>query len=197
MADVDVRGGHRRPRPNPLMPANVEPATRHPDAAAPGTPVPVHNPRCYGCGPEHPAGLRLETVIGEGVTVVGALAVTDQHEGARGLAHGGLLAAAVDEVLGALGWLLLTPMVTGRLLTEYLHPVPVGTSLRIEGRIDGMAGRQVFASAEVLDEQGRVVMLASAVFVMVPLEHFRRHGRPSSSERPADDAAAAAVDISP
>jgi acyl-coenzyme A thioesterase PaaI-like protein len=98
------------------------------------------------------------------------------HQGAPGLAHGGALAAAVDEVLGALGWLLRVPMVTGRLQAEYLRPVPVGAEVAVAARVLGADGRRVFCAAEGA-VAATTVLRAFAVFVQVPREHFDRHGR--------------------
>ena len=99
---------------------------RHPDAPAPGTVLGQHYARCYGCGDEQEHGLHLKTTIGEEHTVYARFTVTDAHQGAPGLAHGGLLACEFDEALGAtIGHLLRQPAVTGRLETDFVRPVPV------------------------------------------------------------------------
>lgn len=145
-----------------------------------------------GCGRDHPTGLRLSVTAGEGLTVQGTFAVTDHHQGAPGLAHGGLVALAMDEVLGGLGWLLRTPMVTGRLQVEYVRPVPVGTALALSARVDGTSGRRIFsqarAHADSLD--GDLLARAFAVFVAVPIEHFRTHGRAEVVDAAVDAARA-------
>jgi acyl-coenzyme A thioesterase PaaI-like protein len=132
-----------------------------------------------GCGSEHPTGLRMHVVAGPDVTVDGRFTVGDYHQGAPGLAHGGLVALAMDEVLGGLGWLLRTPMVTGRLQVEYLRPVPVGTALALHAEVDGVDGRRIFshATAHVDEPDGAMLARAFAVFVAVDIEHFRQHGR--------------------
>jgi acyl-coenzyme A thioesterase PaaI-like protein len=128
---------------------------------------------------------------GEGLTVTGRVTLTEHHQGAPGLAHGGLLAVALDEVIGGLGWLLQTPMVTGRLQVEYLRPVQTGRTLALRSQVVGVEGRRIFcratarlASSEPTDPPGEVVARAHGVFVAVPLEHFRTHGRPvAATER--------------
>jgi acyl-CoA thioesterase FadM len=85
---------------------------------------------------------------------------------------------ALDEVLGGLGWLLQTPMVTGRLQVEYLRPVPVDTDLHLESQVVAVEGRRIFCHAtmrEAGDAQQPDLARAFAVFVAVPLEHFRTH----------------------
>jgi acyl-coenzyme A thioesterase PaaI-like protein len=125
-------------------------------------------------------GLAMQMVAGDGLTVTAEVTLTDHHQGAPGLVHGGLVAVALDEVLGGLGWLLQTPMVTGRLQVEYLRPVPVGTDLHLESQVVAVEGRRIFCQAtmrEAGDGQRRDLARAFAVFVAVEVEHFRRHGR--------------------
>lgn len=108
--------------------------------------------------------------------------VGEAHQGAPGLAHGGIVAAAFDEVLGSLHWILGIPWVTGQLLVDYLRPVPVGTHLSLTAQADAMIGRRVFCSGAAVgsvtgDGTGEQDVLATAagVFVTVEVEHFRRH----------------------
>lgn len=133
---------------------------------------------CVGCGADHPAGLHLRVVAGEGMTMVSTLEVGDFHQGAPGLAHGGVIATAMDEAMGALNRLLLVPVVTVHLEVDYVRPVPVGTTLHIRTEIVGQVGRKVYTSARgCLDaEDGPVAVEAAALFLQVPLEHFVEHG---------------------
>jgi acyl-coenzyme A thioesterase PaaI-like protein len=149
----------------------------HPDVKA-GERIGPHYARCFGCGGDHPTGLHLEAVTAEGLTVAARFTVTDVHQGAPGLAHGGVLAAAMDEALGMVVWLLRKPYVTGRLETDYLRPVPVGATLHIRTRCTGVSGRKAYLEAEahVGAPDGPVAVRGAALFVEVPLEHFTRHG---------------------
>ena len=82
------------------------------------------------------------------MNLTGQFVVTDQHQGAPGLAHGGLLALAFDEALGKLMWLLRAPAVTARLETDFMKPVPIGSTLFITAEIVGQEGRKVYSKAE-------------------------------------------------
>jgi acyl-coenzyme A thioesterase PaaI-like protein len=160
-------------------PVQVERPERHPDAPEPGTRFGPHYAHCFGCGDETEGGLRLATEMGQDATIIAQFTVTDAHQGAPGLAHGGLLACAFDEALGStVGQLLRRPAVTGKLETDFLRPVPVGSTLHINGRLDGIAGRKVYASADgMLDApDGPVALRARALFVIVEFSHFVQHG---------------------
>lgn len=143
-----------------------------------GTAIPSHYRWCFGCGDDHPTGLHLRLSAGAGLSVVGEFTVTEHHQGAPGLAHGGLLAAAFDEVLGACNWLLAHPAVTARLETDFRRPVPVGAVLWIAAEITGALGRKVWtrATGRLGGPDGPVAVTAAALFLQVPLEHFRDHG---------------------
>ncbi|SDU74308.1 PaaI family thioesterase [Jiangella alkaliphila] len=171
---------------------------RHPDAPAPGSTIASHYRMCVGCGPDHPTGLHVTVVAGEGLTVAGTFTVTDDHQGAPGLAHGGILSLAFDEVLGSLIWLIGKPAVTGHLETSYRRPVPVGTTLHIGAAVDRGEGRKIFMSAVGRENapDGPVSVTASAVFVVVPPTHFTDHGRPVAASE-LSQAAAKVAEVNP
>jgi len=149
-----------------------------------------HYRQCFGCGPDHPTGLHLALTAGEGCRIHAALTITEHHQGAPGLAHGGLLAAAFDEALGTVTWLLRVPVVTVHLETDYRTPVPVGSVVHIDAECFAVASRKIYSRAIGRigstdpggGELGPVAIEARAVFVSVPLEHFRANGRAADIE---------------
>lgn len=121
----------------------------------------------------------MRVVAGPALDVTAEFEVTEHHQGAPGLAHGGLLAAACDEALGALNWLLQAPAVTARLETDFRRPVPVGSIIHLDAQIVGVLGRKVYTRGigRLADADGPVVVTAAALFIQVPIEHFIEHGR--------------------
>jgi acyl-coenzyme A thioesterase PaaI-like protein len=152
---------------------------KHPNAPEPGTKLGSHYSRCFGCGDDALGGLRVSSTVGEGLSVTTEFTVTDNHQGAPGLAHGGLLALAFDEALGAVNWLIGAIAVTGRLETDYLLPVPVGTTLHITAQCDGVSGRKIYTSAvgRLDGPDGDVAVRATAIFIQVGVDHFLENGR--------------------
>jgi acyl-coenzyme A thioesterase PaaI-like protein len=118
--------------------------------------------------------LHLTAHAGEGQTLTAQFTVTENHQGAPGLAHGGLLTLAFDEAFGKLMWLLRAPAVTARLETDFILPVPVGTKLYIEAQITGQVNRRVYSQAQghLNSPDGPVAIKASALFVIVTMQHF-------------------------
>ena len=138
-------------------------------------PLPSHYARCFGCGPEHPTGLHLSMEGDEaGNRVRGSFTVTEHHQGAPGLAHGGVIAAAVDEGMGYLLWVVQHPAVTAHLEVDYVKPVPVGSRLDLEAQLDGLEGRKINASLTG-SVDGEIAVRARALFMKVSVEHFIPH----------------------
>jgi acyl-coenzyme A thioesterase PaaI-like protein len=100
--------------------------------------------------------------------------VSENHQGAPGLAHGGLLSLAFDEALGKLMWLLRAPAVTARLETDFIKPVPMGSKLFITAEITGQVNRKVYCSAvgRLNSPDGDIAVRAAALYVIVPMTHF-------------------------
>ena len=184
-------------------PADAVIPTPHPDAPQPGSKLGSHYSKCFGCGEDAVGGLHVQTTVGEGVSVTTEFTVTENHQGAPGLAHGGLLALAFDEALGSVNWLLHAIAVTGRLETDYLKPVPVGTTLFIEARCDGVHGRKIYNSAvgRLGGPDGDIAVHATAIFISVGVEHFLANGRPeevrAAMEDPDQIRASRAFDLNP
>ena len=154
-------------------------AVRHPGAPAPGELLGSHYEHCFGCGGGQPHGLHLETRAGEGVNVTAEFTVRPVHQGAPGLAHGGVLTTALDETMGSLGWLMHVIAVTGRLETDFVRPVPVDTVLHLGATVAAVHGRKIFTSAtgRIGGPEGPVAVRADALFIQVKVEHFTDHGR--------------------
>jgi acyl-coenzyme A thioesterase PaaI-like protein len=147
---------------------------RHPKAPPIGSKIPSHFGHCFGCGELHPTGLHLVAHAGDGANLTAEFTVTENHQGAPGLAHGGLLSLGMDEALGKLMWLLRAPAVTARLETDFLRPIPMGSTIHISARITGQVSRKVYCEAEgrLNSADGEIAVRAAALFVIVPMNHF-------------------------
>ncbi|MEV7289838.1 PaaI family thioesterase [Streptomyces sp. NPDC093252] len=165
--------------PSPKPPADAVPPVRHPDAPAPGELLGSHYGQCFGCGGEQAHGLHLAARAGEGVSITAEFTVQAAHQGAPGLAHGGVLAAALDETLGSLNWLLRVIAVTGRLETDFVRPVPVGTTLHLAAEVVAVAGRKIYSTAtgRIGGPDGPLAVRADALFIEVKVDHFVDNGR--------------------
>lgn len=176
-------------RPGLKPPPDAALPVRHPGAPAPGELLGAHYDQCFGCGEGQPHGLHLESRAGDGVSVTAEFTVQTAHQGAPGLAHGGVLASALDETLGSLNWLLQVIAVTGRLETDFVRPVPVGATLYLRAHCRAVAGRKIYSTAEgrIGAPDGPVAVRAEALFLEVKLNHFTDNGRPEEIQAAMSD----------
>ena len=149
----------------------------------PGTQLPPHQPNCFGCGPRNQAGLHLRCVLTED-GVAGRVMLGAQHEGGPGIAHGGVVAAVLDDLFGFLLYRLGFAMVTARLEVDYRRPLALDVEYGGVARIESREGRKVWCTGELHDAGGNVVAQGRGLFLRVGAEHFMR----------ASPRAAAAVD---
>lgn len=170
-------------------PADATAPVRHPEAPAPGELIGAHYDHCFGCGEGQAHGLHLAARAGEGVSVTAEFTVREAHQGAPGLAHGGVLATALDETLGSLNWLLRVIAVTGRLETDFVRPVPLGTVLFLEAEVTAVAGRKIYsrASGRIGGPDGPVAVRADALFIEVKVDHFIDNGRSAEIQAAMND----------
>lgn len=137
--------------------------------------LPGHTPNCFGCGTANTAGLGLQ-VYRAGDEIYTDVTFDERYIGGPGLAHGGAIATACDELLGFSVWLIGAPAVTRALTIDYLAPVPLHENHRITGRVDEEKGRAILVSAQGVSSSGKVSFTANGVYVRVPLEHFGDFG---------------------
>ena len=88
------------------------------------------------------------TLHQEGDTVIGRAVFGQAYEGPPSCVHGGYIAAAFDEVLGATQSLSGAPGMTGTLSIRYESPTPLFAEIRFACRIDRIDGRKIFVVGE-------------------------------------------------
>ncbi len=81
--------------------------------------------------------------------VVGTVTFGHAYEGPPGHVHGGWVAAAFDEVLGAVQAMSGNPGMTAHLEIDYKRPTPLHVPLRFEAWIDRVEGRKIFCTCHL------------------------------------------------
>ena len=94
---------------------------------------------CFGCSPTNGTGLQLRFRRG-GTRIFAAYRIPDRFHGAPGIAHGGIVAAILDEISCAAAVFVADQfVVTGELVIRYERPVPVDVPLELEAEITSRA----------------------------------------------------------
>ena len=152
---------------------------RAPDLVAPEGSVPVNPfpgpPQSFVSN--DPGGNRLRVAYfrreGDGTILVRAW-FGRGAEGPPGYAHGGSVAAVLDEAMGAAAWLGGHASIAARISVDFRHLVPLGLDGLIEARVAGIEGRKVTTRARLLDEDGRVLAESDGLFVKLTADQIRR-----------------------
>jgi uncharacterized protein (TIGR00369 family) len=110
-----------------------------------------HSTGCFLCGDENETGVRTRFFV-EGDEVVARLALPPRFNGYRDVAHGGILAALLDETMGWAATVFSREhamYVTGEMTVKYLAPVPVGKEIDVRSRLVRDGGRVAYSEGVV------------------------------------------------
>jgi acyl-coenzyme A thioesterase PaaI-like protein len=125
----------------------------------------VHHELCFGCGQANLFGLQLELEPSADGGVEGRFFVKQDHQGPPRYAHGGVMAAALDEAMALLLFGRGMFTVTARLEVDLVAPAPVGTFVRVRARLEQEGERTLALAAEATREDGRRLAVAKGTFV--------------------------------
>jgi len=131
-------------------------------ASAPA-PVSHLSERSPVTGLANPVSAPLRMRFGQ-VTTAEAI-YTEQHEGPAGGVHGGIVAAALDEILGVAQMAAGRAGYTGTLTVRYLAVTPLHTTVTYEAGVDRLEGRRLHMWARSTAD-GRTCAEAEGIFVV-------------------------------
>ncbi len=122
-------------------------------------------------GQANPLAPPIHIVVEEG-RVVGEVVFGSAYEGPPGCVHGGYVAAAFDEVLGAAQSLGGRPGMTGTLTIRYRVPTPLHTPLRFVAEPTGTERRKIFVAGQC-HAGDTLTAEAEGIFISVGVEHMQ------------------------
>jgi uncharacterized protein (TIGR00369 family) len=125
---------------------------------------------CFGCGPDNRLGLRLHVRLNGNKTECDFTPTAD-FQGPPGVAHTGIVAAVLDEVMSQLIYARLQLAVTRKTEVTYRRPIRVGQTYRFTAEVIQENRRIIAARAEARDSEGNQVARARGIFA--PLDEER------------------------
>ena len=128
---------------------------------------------CFACGLENPFGLKLIFFDNDEDEVYCETVIPDKFNGYPGVAHGGIVAAMMDEVVIRTA-MIKDPnrlMMTGKLELKYRRPVPTNTTLRLVGKLVRDRRRSLQAEGRLILPDGSVAVEAAITAFELPEEH--------------------------
>lgn len=95
-----------------------------------------------------------------------------RHVGAPGVAHGGAVAAVLDDLGGFVLYVVGELGVTRNLSVDYYAPVRLHVPYQLSGWLDRREGRKLFLRMEGRDQSDQLAFSANALFLVVNTDHF-------------------------
>ena len=124
----------------------------------------IRYPGCFVCGDRNPHGLNAR-FFWDGANACTEIVALEQFEGYKGIYHGGVMAALLDEVMVKAILATDRHAVTAEITVRYVRPVRTGVQLRFAGRVIGHKGRLYRTTAEAIDTDGTVYAQAEGKFL--------------------------------
>lgn len=125
----------------------------------------------FVAGHANPLGLGA-SLHRDGAAAVMTVTLGAAFEGAPGRAHGGVVAALVDETMGLALAMSGVLAFTVQLDISFRAPTPVGRPISARAWLARREGRKLFVEASVHAGDELIVATARAVFLAVPTETF-------------------------
>ena len=109
----------------------------------------------------------------EAGALVGKAWFGPRAEGPPGHAHGGSMAAVLDEAMGGAAWQSGHPVVAANLDISFRHMLPLDAACVVEARITAADGRKITTTATLRDRDGgQVFAEGRGVFVVLEKRHL-------------------------
>ena len=90
---------------------------------------------CFACGKENPIGLRIQFNF-DGETCTAEFTPDGNHVGWQDTVHGGIIYAALDDVMANVLYLQGRKAHTAKCEVRYRRPLRVGETIRLRGWVD-------------------------------------------------------------
>ncbi len=124
----------------------------------------VKYPNCFVCGDNNRHGLKARFFF-DGDKAFSEVVADESFEGYRGVYHGGIIAALLDEVMIKAILARNIIAVTVEMTVRYHAPVAIGDRLTFTGRITGSRRHVYFTEGDVTDSNGTVCASATGKYV--------------------------------
>lgn len=126
---------------------------------------------CIVCGKNNPNGIKADFYELENNIVATKLKIPENLQSYPGRAHGGIISAILDEVIGRAIQIDSNRWgVTGELNVRFVKPVPLDTTLIAYGKITFDKGRIFKGTGIIEDEQGNVLAKGKATYINLPID---------------------------
>jgi uncharacterized protein (TIGR00369 family) len=128
--------------------------------------VPFDDGNCFACGPENPIGMHVHFGrADDGKGVCADVTLASQFQGWRGIAHGGIVMALLDEAMAHAAGFAGHRGVTASVDVRFRKPVPLEAPLAVRGRVAWQRRNVLGVEAKIFDANGTLLAQGEGHFV--------------------------------
>ena len=132
--------------------------------------------RCFVCDQDNSGGLRQRFFLDrDRDRVVAEFTPTSDHSGAPNYAHGGATMAVLDD---AMAWAIIATKerfgLSQRVETDFVRPVMIGKTYKVEAWIESCDDRSLEARAELSSTSGKLCVASKGLYIVMTLEEARQ-----------------------
>jgi len=128
--------------------------------------VPFDDGNCFACGPDNPIGMHLHFDRAPDLEgVLARVTLAPQYQGWRGIAHGGIVMALLDEAMAHAAGFAGHRGVTATVSVRFRKPVPLEQPIEVRGRVTWQRRNVLGVDANIFDRDGNVLAHAEGSFV--------------------------------
>jgi acyl-coenzyme A thioesterase PaaI-like protein len=121
---------------------------------------------CFGCSSTNPSGLQM-TFRRDGERVRTPLTIADRFHGGPGIVHGGIVAAALDEISCAcIHFVAGRHVFTGELTVRYERPCPVEQPLELVAEITDRSHPRYWVVVAEVAQDGTTLARSTGKFFL-------------------------------
>jgi acyl-coenzyme A thioesterase PaaI-like protein len=128
--------------------------------------IPFDDGNCFACGPTNPIGMHVHFErLGGTEGVLARVELAAVYQGWRGIAHGGIVMALLDEAMAHAAGFAGHRGVTASVSVRFRKPVPLEQPIEVRGRVTWQRRNVLGVDARILDARGNVLANAEGSFV--------------------------------
>jgi uncharacterized protein (TIGR00369 family) len=128
--------------------------------------VPFDDGNCFACGPANPIGMHVHfDRAADADGVLARLNLAPVYQGWRGIAHGGIVMALLDEAMAHAAGFAGHRGVTASVNVRFRKPVPLERPIEVRGRVAWQRRNVLGVEASILDAGGQLLAHAEGHFV--------------------------------
>jgi acyl-coenzyme A thioesterase PaaI-like protein len=132
--------------------------------------------RCFVCDPDNSGGMRQRFFLDrDRGRIVAEFTPTADHSGAPNYAHGGATMAVLDD---AMAWAIIATKerfgLSRRVETEFVRPVMIGKTYRVEAWVESFEDRALTARAELTSSSGKPCVVSEGQYMVMTFEEAQQ-----------------------